>query len=132
MGEKYQQKLLDLLEYDSYEMAKGNFKPYDLKVIHKSDTTTYEVKADRMTHRTGNIVIEFECSNKPSGITTTEADFWVYFVDGTNTYYIIPTEHIRTLIKEEKYSRKVKGGDGWRANLFLFPTATFSDFCESY
>ena len=132
MGEKYQQKLLDILAYDTYEMAEGNFKPYDLKICYNSDTITFEVKADRKTRTTGNMVIEYECSNKPSGITTTEADYWAYFIDGTDTYYLIPTEHIRTMIKDKKYSKKVKGGDGYRANLFLFPASAFSDFCEKY
>jgi hypothetical protein len=132
MGEKYQKVLLDILAYDTYEMAQGNFKPYDLKIMHNSDTITFEVKADRQTNRTGNMVIEFECSNKPSGITTTEADYWAYFVDGTQTYFLIPTDYIRDAIKENKYSRKVKGGDGWRANMFLFPVSAFEDFRECY
>jgi hypothetical protein len=132
MGDKYQHLMLDILEYDEYEMAKGNFKPYDIKIKNKSDTYTIEVKADRKTKTTGNVVIEFECNKKPSGITTTEADYWAYFIDGTEDYFLIPTDDIRNAIKEGKYSRTVKGGDGFRANMYVFPGSVFGDFRDCY
>ena len=38
-----------------------------------------EVKTERdLWVKTGNIVIEFESRNKPSGIQTTEADYWFH------------------------------------------------------
>ena len=40
-----------------------------------------EVKYDRKTKETGNVYIEFESRNKPSGIKTTQADYWTYFID---------------------------------------------------
>jgi hypothetical protein len=132
MGEYYQKQLLNILEHDRYEMAKGNFKPYDVKLFYNNDIYTVEVKADRMTKDTGNIVIEYECSGKESGITTTEADYWAYFIDGTQDYFLIPTQTIRNAINERRYSRKVKGGDGWKARLFLFPVSAFCEFRDCY
>ncbi len=132
LGEAYQRTLLDIVEYDTYEMAVGNFKPYDVKIKYKDDTYTVEVKADRKTKDTGNMVIEYECNGKPSGITTTEADYWAYFIDGTPEYFLIPTTDIRKAIDEKKYSRTTRGGDGFRANMFLFPVSAFTEFRDFY
>lgn len=132
MGEEYQAKFLDIVEYDSYEMAVGNFKPYDIKIQYKNDTYTVEVKADRKTKDTANMVIEYECNGKPSGIKATEADFWAYFIDGTKEYFLIPTSDIRKAITERGYTRTVRGGDGLRASMFLFPATYFQEFRDSY
>lgn len=132
MGEEYQQKYLSLIDYDSFEMARGNFKPYDIKVVRHPYTRTYEVKADRMTNKTGNVVIEYECNGKPSGITSTEADTWIYFIVGTNEYIEIDTATLRQLIADNKWTRKIKGGDGWRSAMYLFPKAEFQDFIKTY
>ena len=132
MGEKYQRQFLDIVEHDSYEMPKGCFKPYDIRITNKSDTFTVEVKSDRYAKRTGCIVIEFECNAKPSGITTTEADYWAYFIDGTQDYFLIPTDRIRKAIEEKQYTRTVRGGDGMRAHLYIFPGSIFADFRDSY
>ena len=132
LGEKYQTKLLDIIEYDNYEMATGNFKPWDVKIEFCSDTITFEVKADRKATTTNNIAIEYQCNNKPSGISTTEADYWAYFLVGTNTYYLIPTSTIRTAIENKKYTRIVNGGDGFRSSMYLFPLSAFTDFQDAY
>ena len=42
---------------------------------------TIEVKCDRMTTQTGNVYIEYESRGKPSGIATSQADYWVYKFD---------------------------------------------------
>lgn len=131
-GEQYQHKLLELIAFDTCEIAKGNFKPWDVKIIYENDTTTFEVKVDRKAKNSGNIAIEYECNGKPSGISTTEADFWAYFIYGTNEYFLIPTEDIRNAILNKKYWRTAKGGDGYRANLYLFPFPVFEDFRELY
>jgi hypothetical protein len=132
LGESYQRKLLELIEYDECGMSKGCFKPYDVWITYAGERTTFEVKADRMTQRTGNIVIEFQCADKPSGITTTEADFWVYFIHNTGVYYMIPTGDIRRLIDEKKYTKTIRGGDGWRANMYVFPATVFDEWKDEY
>lgn len=37
-----------------------------------------EVKTDFKAHKTGNIAIEIESFGKPSGLQTTEADWWLF------------------------------------------------------
>jgi hypothetical protein len=132
LGEEYQQKYVSMIDYDSYEMATGNFKAYDIKVVKHPFTKTYEVKADRMTAKTGNVVIEYECSGKPSGITSTEADVWIYFIVGTNEYIEIETPVLRQLIADNKWTKKIRGGNGYRAAMYLFPRSEFEEFIKTY
>jgi hypothetical protein len=131
MGERYQEICLELFEHDDAEIMKGNFKPYDLWLELGGEKVTQEVKADRLCLGTNNIAIEFQCSGKPSGISTTTADYWVYFVVGSRDYYLIPTNVITSAISERKWTRKVKGGDGWRAEMYLFPRHIFSTYLDS-
>ena len=117
------------LEYiDRGEIMKGNFKPYD--IIDRIGLK-YEVKADKLAYKYGNICIEYQCSNKPSGITTTESDYYMYFIvnpDSSYQLYKIPTNVIRRYILEKKYKRETKGGDGWRARMYLFDKNVFCDY----
>ena len=128
IGQSYENQYLTMIDYDSYEISKGCFKPYDIKVMNGDITTTYEIKADRMTARTGNVVIEYKCNGKPSGITSSEADYWVYFIVGTQEYIKIPTNVVRQFILEKKYKNSISGGDGYRSHMYLFPKNVFEDY----
>jgi hypothetical protein len=85
-GQVYEKKLQDLLT------EKGRI----------------EVKTDRMAHSTGNIVVEFESRGKPSGIATTKADYWCFWIEQTGVGIFIPTEKLRTIAEK---CRVVAGGD---------------------
>ena len=127
LGELYQQKFLDLIEYDTAEMAQGCFKPYDIKLVYQGQEMFFEVKCDRISHRTGNMVIEHTCNGKPSGITTTTADYWVYFPIGLPYCLVIPVKRIRKYIEMGKYLCDRRGGDGWRSQMYLMSMELFSD-----
>jgi hypothetical protein len=132
-GEKYQKRLLEIIEWEESEMSKGKFKPYDCWIVNSDKEKVYfEVKADRKTQSTGNIAIEFECSGEPSGITTTQADYWAYFIHGTKDYFLIPTDELRARIAAKKYTKEVNGGDGWRSRMYLFPGSEFECFRDNY
>ena len=121
LGNDYELKSLDYIEHDSYKQIKGYHKEFDLMITHNNTNTTYEIKSDRLASKTGNFAIEYECNNKPSGITSTTADYYIYFVINRNKEddcYKIPTEELRELAP--KY-RKVKGGDGYRSLMRLIP-----------
>jgi hypothetical protein len=74
----------------------------------------FEVKTDRLSAKTGNIYIEYESRGKPSGIKTTQADYWVYKVT-ENKAIVIKTEEliqiVRQLIIDKKAIPNVRGGD---------------------
>lgn len=133
-GEKYQEELLKYLgDYENYEMSKGYFKEYDLKIYRKSDLelieNTYECKADRFGWKTGNICIEHKCSNKPSGINTTTADYWAIFLVNKDEYelYIIPTKRIRTKIRKQEFKRDLKLAGG-KCDCYLFDKNIFEKY----
>jgi hypothetical protein len=129
-GNKYENELLKYIDYDNYDIKQGLFKDYDIEVIKDNKPTYYEVKSDRLTHITKNIVIEYMCSNKPSGISTTTADYYAYFVvypDNDYDLYIIPTKVIREYISY-KYYTKIKGGDNNRSRMYKFVSFLFGEY----
>ena len=133
-GEYYEMKLLEHLDYDLSVKKDGNFKDYDIEIYKDNIKTTYEVKADRMAYNTNNIAIEYECFNKPSGISTTKADYWAIFEiipkDDYNLY-IIPTKDIKQLINIKEYFRYVKGGDFNKSKMFLFNKNIFHKYLQN-
>jgi hypothetical protein len=133
-GNIYESLLLNYIpdDFDEIEMSPNDkkFKPWDLRVSKQNYVCKYEVKADRWTNKTGNFCIEYECFNQASGIATTEADVWAYFVVKSNTdqdCYLIPVKYIKSLIEEGSY-KKMIGGDKQRSKFFLIPKSKFSSF----
>ena len=117
-GQKYELKSLEYLTYDTYTHDTKYRKEYDLIIYDKGKKIKVEVKSDRQASHTDNMAIEFRCSEKPSGITSTEADLWVYFIVHKNRdeCYIFPIEDLKNLIKG---CRKVRGGDFNRSEMYL-------------
>jgi len=68
--------------------------------------STIELKTERgMWYKTGNICIEFEWNGKPSGIATSEADWWTHELrlDGKTVAYItIPRKTLRRVLRPLK------------------------------
>jgi hypothetical protein len=129
-GQVWEKKLLDYIEHDTVEFAPPRCKGWDLELTHDGVKVKYEVKSDRRAYLTGNVAIEISCSNKPSGINTTEANFYAYFIvppADTPNLYLIPTDCLKELIIDKKY-RRVKGGDGWRSEMVLVPINDLAEF----
>lgn len=86
---------------------------YDFKARIKGEEWTFETKEDFLCEQTGNVGLEFECRGKPSGIQTTQADFYIYKLHTTNgiEYVIFPVKKIKKMIETKKYFRIVNGGD---------------------
>jgi hypothetical protein len=80
-----------------------------------------EVNTERdLWMKTGNIVIEFESRNKPSGIQSTEADFWFYNLAIGNDIQctlVFPVDKLRQYIRANMPS-VVKGGDDYTSLLY--------------
>ena len=130
LGNKYEKIFMSYISKTSKSLSQmqGKFSAYDIC----ADGVYYEIKSDRKAHATNNICIEYECSQKPSGISVTTADFYIYFIiqpDDSHHVYKIPVSYIKQLVEDKKYSKDVKGGDGWRAAMYLFDVDLFSDFC---
>ena len=82
-----------------------------------------EVKTDRLTHKTGNVFIEYESRGKPSGIATTDADYWVYKIDEVGFAIIFEVEILKAKLRkyytDGMYLKK--GGDNDTSKGFLVP-----------
>ena len=92
------------------------------KVLDIFQNSKIEVKSERdLWIKSGNIVIEFESRGKPSGISTTEADYWFHnLVKGEDiiTTLVFPVEGLKDYISMNN-PRIVKGGDNRTSNLYL-------------
>jgi len=74
-----------------------------------------EVKTDAtISARTGNVYVEYECRGKRSGISTTEADYWVFKLADERAI-VIGTQQLKGRLKELVASGRatsgVMGGD---------------------
>ena len=132
-GESYQSKFLEYLRanYDVVNswMPVGKFKDFDLKIEYKDKTVLYEVKSDRWTRKTGNFCIEYECNGQLSGVSSTKADFYVYYVVGvTDDLYIIPIQDLKKMIGEKKYHSIKSGGDRGMSQFYLINKDLFKKY----
>lgn len=86
-----------------------------------------ELKSEQVQwEATGNICVEFADSGKPSGIMTTEADYWVHELlrDGrTLVYLMFPIDRLRVLFEHYKARGFARHGvgDGGRMSVVLIP-----------
>jgi len=130
-GNIYEKKLVELIPNESYLIKEGYFPDYDVEITNNNIMATYEVKADRYTYKTNNVAIEFECNNSPSGIATTTADYYAYFViKPYNLFelYIIPTNIIKSKIEEKEYKKVLLGGDNKRSRLYIMDLNNFLEY----
>jgi hypothetical protein len=100
------------------DLAQGQISEQRLKDILSAKM---EVKTDSMVGRTGNVAIEYFCRGQPSGIATTEADWWAIVFGGEyekNVIVIIARKRLLSLVGNCK---SVNGGDNNVAKMYLLP-----------
>lgn len=129
-GDKWEARAIQLLNLDFFRKIEGKFSPFDVVCVKDGKITFREFKADRIACKTGNLAIEWSCSKCPSGIQTTQADFWTYIlVDGdTCEVYDIPVSVLKDLINRQEYSTIKAGGDNDKNIMFLFSKNIFSQY----
>jgi predicted Fe-Mo cluster-binding NifX family protein len=134
-GNSYEKKLVKFLKPQLHAYNDDN--EYDVLTVKDGKITRYEVKSDRLMNKTGNICMEFECNNRPSGISVSKANIYAYYEvcgdapeEGTSgdKLYLIPKTFINEMINKKKYKTIINGGDGKRAKSYLFSKEVFSEF----
>ena len=128
--------------------TKENRKKFDIdlkygqiredKIADMFNNKKIEVKSERgMWMKTGNICIEYESYGKPSGIITTEADFWFHNLcidDDIFCTFIFDVPKLKQLIEKLDFKKSVSGGDHkaskmWLVNIQkLFTSDVFKTF----
>ena len=102
---------------------------YDLKTSFNNKEITYEVKTDIYPKDTGNIVIEFESRGKPSGVSVTEADYFVTYFYHFGEIWNISTEKLKLMIWYLKPRIIEQAGDlNSKTKLYVFKKAQISNF----
>lgn len=129
LGQKYEQEALKYFKYNDFKISEGKFKPYDIELTTDNGKRYIEVKCDRLAHKTGNLAIEYECNGQPSGLNSTKAHIWIYFIVHTKEVFIIPVKKLKELINNCK---SVNGGDGYRSKMFLLPKNNLLDFSRKF
>ena len=87
-----------------------------------------EVKTERdMWRTTGNIAIEYKRGNSLSGISNTEADYWVHnlvYKDEMILSFIFPVKRLKSLVRKmvkNGSAKMISGGDYNKSKLVLLP-----------
>ena len=96
-------------KYPKAYIKEGYHKEYDI-MIPEIDKTI-EVKKDFKSQYTGNVVIEMEMNNRPSGLQTTTADWWVFHLDETEIVWIT-LERLKEMVEFEDYNLVEFIGEG--------------------
>jgi len=111
---------------------------YKLKLLN--GVFTFEQKTDYVCVRgyhngkrwirgtdSGNIVVEYESRGKPSCISTTEADYFVYWYKYLGQIWIFKVSELRKLIKENEFFTTTMGDFGSNTKGYLIPRDIFKD-----
>lgn len=95
---------------------------FEKKVADILGNSKIEVKTEKdKWKQTGNIVIEYESRGKPSGIITTDADYWLHNLamgDDIVLSFLLKVSTLRKYIAQHN-PRSVRGGDDMTSKLYL-------------
>ena len=95
-------------------------------LLHMKDGEFIEAKRDLYVSTTGNVAIEYECRGKPSGISTTRAQWWAILLNGKKydgeVVVLIRTERLKAIARNYiGTKRDIEGGDNKEARMILLP-----------
>ena len=92
------------------------------KLVMKS-MENFELKTDRMAHKTGNVYVEFQSRGKDSGIRTSKSDTWIFKIVSKGDRHLfsihIPLTRLKKLVSKDY--RVVLGGDNLTSKGYLVP-----------
>lgn len=104
-----------------YDLEVGQVE--EIWLAHLLSGAKIEVKRDFIAHKTGNVFVEYESRGAPSGISTSEADYWAFVLE-YKTVVIIPKDRLkekcRTAFSE---GRTASGGDSNTSKGLLLPVS---------
>lgn len=121
-GNDGEQVIVDFLQrqFNMRFLNSNNTHDYDIKMIKEY---TYEVKTDRYNKfkkETTNMFIETYCNGKPSGVSSSKADYFVYFFPDINELYLIKMDDLRKMLYDGSKAIYYSGaGDRNKVNGFL-------------
>jgi hypothetical protein len=113
-------------------MKYNNDFRFDLEIGQKYETKLaellgkkIEVKRDFKCLETGNIFVEYASRNKLSGIATSEADYYCYWLSDYH-FIMVEKEKLKNICKRYlETNRDVLGGDSNTSRGILLPLKEF-------
>ena len=134
VGELGEQVVVDDLKHFGINYIHDN-KDYKYDILMEKDgkEMTYEVKTDVFCTKyfntdTGNMFIEFHSRGKDSGITVTEAEWFVMYYKYLKEIWYIKTENLKQLIADNDFFISEYSGDqGSNTKGYLLPRRDFQD-----
>lgn len=105
------------IKYPNSYIEKGYFKEWDIFIPELNFGV--EVKSDKKSKNTGNIVVEIRFNNKPSALSTTKAKYWVIYDGYDYNWFLV--EDIKKCIKDNnlKYYNFIGKGDTKHKDAYL-------------
>lgn len=105
---------------------------YDIKGEKDGKVISFEVKTDRYEYfkkiTTGNMFIEVSCSNKPSGISNSQADYFIYYFPDQDIAYLISMGDLRLMLMKENLQMTEQSGDGGKVQGFIIHIQSFREY----
>lgn len=88
------------------------------KILHDKKI---EVKTDREALKTGNVFIEYALYGRPSGLSSSEADYWCFVLSNTQMILIEAKKLKKICRKYLGKRRDIRGGDNKASSGILLP-----------
>tara|TARA_B100000900_G_C20548504_1_gene703697 strand:- start:380 stop:871 length:492 start_codon:yes stop_codon:yes gene_type:complete len=132
IGEDGEEIIKQLLLSKGFKFIRENrdYK-YDLLMSFGDRDISFEIKTDVYVDKnndTGNLVVEYECRNKPSGISVTQADYYVYYMPKLNEVWNIHMDNLKYLIKNNNFYSATGGDEGSNTKMYLIRREYFKDY----
>jgi hypothetical protein len=87
-----------------------------------SDGKKVEIKTDRMAHITNNVYVEVYSRGKKSGISTTQASYWIFKIEEKDYSLIVSVEKLKDICRVMyQINGLTKGGDSNTSHGILIP-----------
>ena len=107
-------EIMKFLESLGWRILNDNFDyRYDILMEKDGKPFKLEIKEDFRCAETGNIAVEYESRGKLSGISSTEADIYLYKIHLSDKiiYHVATVKKLMKSIALNQYHRIVGGGD---------------------
>lgn len=103
-----------------------SFRPYDFKIKHtvSGKILTAEIKNDSV--RSPNVAVEFQTSNRPSGIDSTEAD--LYWILNGGLWYVAHVDALRLWIEENSPQIRKNTKNSYGTYIYTVPKYIYQPY----
>lgn len=115
------QAMFEAVGYECTPAPDEAYKPWDIWCAKEGQQFGVQVKDDLSWVQTGNVAIQTACNGKPSGLTATQAKWWVICrSNACNTAIFFRVSDLRAFLRTAGGNLgKIYGGDGGRAQMVL-------------